>query len=78
MTFYAKPINRPLALEGVFEKPIYRLFGHVKVKSGIKRVKGYNPSKMDNHRLSSNDFPKGRDVIEVHVFGECHVPCSLK
>jgi hypothetical protein len=32
MTFYAKPINRPLALEGWFEKPTNRLFGHVRVK----------------------------------------------
>jgi len=29
MTLYAKPINRPLALEGWFEKPKNRLFGHV-------------------------------------------------
>jgi hypothetical protein len=41
MTFYAKPTNRPLALEGWFEKPKNRLFGHVKVKSKtmIKCVK---------------------------------------
>jgi hypothetical protein len=32
MTFYAKPTNRPLALEGWFEKPKNRLFGHVRVK----------------------------------------------
>ena len=28
----AKPTNRPLALEGWFEKPKNRLFGHVRVK----------------------------------------------
>jgi hypothetical protein len=32
MTFYAKPTNRPLALEGWFEKPTNRLFGHARVK----------------------------------------------
>jgi hypothetical protein len=32
MMFYAKPINRPLALEGWFEKPKNKLFGHVRVK----------------------------------------------
>ena len=31
MTCYAKPINRPLALEGWFEKPTNRLFGHLRV-----------------------------------------------
>jgi hypothetical protein len=31
MTFYVKPTNRPLALEGWFEKPTNRLFGHVRV-----------------------------------------------
>jgi hypothetical protein len=35
MTFYAKPINRPLALEGWFEKPKNKLFGHVRVKKFI-------------------------------------------
>jgi hypothetical protein len=35
MTLYAKPINRPLALEGWFEKPKNRLFGHVRIK-GIR------------------------------------------
>jgi hypothetical protein len=35
MTFYAKPTNRPLALEGWFEKPKNRLFGHVRVKTII-------------------------------------------
>ena len=29
MTLYAKPINRPFLLEGWFEKPKHRLFGHV-------------------------------------------------
>ena len=40
MTFYAKPTNRPLALEGWFEKPKNRLFGHVRVKSvyGIEQL----------------------------------------
>jgi len=33
MTFYAKPTNRPLALEGWLEKPKNRLFGHVRVKT---------------------------------------------
>ena len=28
MTFYPKPINRPLALEGRFEKINNRLYGH--------------------------------------------------
>jgi hypothetical protein len=32
MTFYAKPTNRPLALEGWFEKPTNRLSGHIRVK----------------------------------------------
>jgi hypothetical protein len=31
MTFYAKPVNRPLALEGWFEKSKNRLFGHVRI-----------------------------------------------
>jgi hypothetical protein len=35
MTFYAKPTNRPLALEGWFEKPTNRLFGHVRVKRAM-------------------------------------------
>jgi hypothetical protein len=35
MTFYAKPINRPLALEGWFEKPKNKLSGHVRVKVGM-------------------------------------------
>ena len=29
MTLYAKHINRPLVLEGWFEKPKHRFFGHV-------------------------------------------------
>ena len=33
MTFYVKPTNRPLALEGWFEKPENRLFGHVRVNA---------------------------------------------
>ena len=33
MTFYAKPTNRPFALEGWFEKPKNRLFGHVRVNT---------------------------------------------
>jgi hypothetical protein len=33
MTFYAKPTNRPLALEGWFEKLKNRLFGHVRVNA---------------------------------------------
>jgi hypothetical protein len=44
MTFYAKPINRPLALEGWFEKPRKRLFGHVRVKDQYKnreRIRTY-------------------------------------
>jgi hypothetical protein len=36
MTFYAKPTNRPLALEGWFEKPKNRLFGHVRVNKYTK------------------------------------------
>jgi hypothetical protein len=36
MTFYAKPINRPLALEGWFEKPKNRLFGHIRVKDDYR------------------------------------------
>jgi hypothetical protein len=32
MMLYAKPINRPLALEGWLEKPKNRLLGHVRVK----------------------------------------------
>ena len=32
MMFYAKPINRPLALEGWLEKTKNRLFGHIRVK----------------------------------------------
>jgi hypothetical protein len=32
MTFYAKPTNRSLALEGCFEKPKNRLFGQLRVK----------------------------------------------
>jgi hypothetical protein len=32
MTLYAKPINKPFALERWFEKPKNRLFGHVRVK----------------------------------------------
>jgi hypothetical protein len=35
LTFYAKPTNRPLALEGWFEKPTNKLFGHVRVKAYI-------------------------------------------
>ena len=42
MTFYAKPINRPLALEGWFEKPKNRLFGHVRVKMLCQNVCGDN------------------------------------
>jgi hypothetical protein len=29
---FSKPVNRPLAVEGWFEKPKHRLFGHVRVK----------------------------------------------
>jgi hypothetical protein len=32
MTLDAKPVNRPLALEGWIEKTKNRLFGHVRVK----------------------------------------------
>ena len=42
MTFYAKSINRPLALEGWFEKPKNRLFGHVRVKVLCQNVCGDN------------------------------------
>jgi hypothetical protein len=41
MTFYAKPTNRPLALEGWFEKPKNRLFGHVRVKGYICLASAY-------------------------------------
>jgi hypothetical protein len=32
MTLDAKPMNRPLGLEGWLKKPKNRLFGHVRVK----------------------------------------------
>jgi hypothetical protein len=38
MAFYAKPTNRPLALEGWFEKPKNRLFGHVRVNTTFKNI----------------------------------------
>jgi hypothetical protein len=44
MTFYAKPTNRPLALEGWFEKPKNRLFGQVRVKhNGAEAPNGPRP-----------------------------------
>jgi hypothetical protein len=55
MTFYAKPTNRPLALEEWFEKPKNRLFGHVKVN---KRAFSYNGSKSleDEKKLFCKPF----------------------
>ena len=44
MTFYAKPTNRPLALDEWFEKPKNRLFGHERVKL-IGKLNKKGPSK---------------------------------
>ena len=56
MTFYAKPTNRPLALEGWFEKPTNRLFGHVRVKEAYFEY------------FESCNFSRENTNIDVSVF----------
>jgi hypothetical protein len=55
MTFYAKPTNRPLALEGWFEKPKNRLFGHVRVKIVV-----YSTTNVQHYHLSHIKLEKTR------------------